>query len=137
MVVLSGCIPVQQVYTFIDWKLIFLIGGMSAFGIAMDKTETAQYLAQWLVIWTQPLGLYALLLGLMVMTTLLTQPLSNAAAVLVMLPVAISTANQMGINPRTVAVLVTLAGSLSFVAPLEPAAIGFATSCSWVCLSPG
>ena len=123
VVVLSGCIPVQQVYTFIDWKLIVLIGGMSAFGIAMDKTETAQILAQWLVTWTQPLGLYAVLLGLMVLTTLLTQPLSNAAAVLVMLPVAISTANQMGINPRSVAVLVTLAGSLSFVAPLEPACL--------------
>lgn len=123
LVIVSGCIPVHQVYTFVDWKLIVLIGGMSAFGVAMEKTSAAHYLAQLLVAWAEPLGSTLLLGGLMALTTLLTQPLSNAAAVLVMLPVAVSTAQQMGLNPRGVAILVTLAGSLSFVAPFEPACL--------------
>jgi len=54
---------------------------------------------------------------------LLTQPMSNAAAALVVLPVALSTATQLELNPRTFAVLITLSASLSFIAPLEPACL--------------
>jgi di/tricarboxylate transporter len=58
-----------------------------------------------------------------VLTMVLTQPLSNAAAALVVLPIAVSTATRIGIDPRSLAVLVTLAASLSFIAPLEPACL--------------
>jgi di/tricarboxylate transporter len=58
-----------------------------------------------------------------VLTMVLTQPMSNAAAALVVLPVALSTAVELGVNPRTFAVMVTLAASLSFLTPLEPACL--------------
>ena len=54
---------------------------------------------------------------------ILTQPMSNAAAALVMIPVALAAAELVGVEPRTLAVLVTLSASLSFVAPLEPACL--------------
>jgi di/tricarboxylate transporter len=54
---------------------------------------------------------------------LLTQPMSNAAAALVVLPIAVSTAERLGANPRTFAVLVTLAASLSFITPFEPSCL--------------
>ena len=52
-----------------------------------------------------------------------TQPMSNAAAALVVLPVAMNTASQLGLDPRTFAILITLAASLSFVTPFEPSCL--------------
>ncbi|WP_137700168.1 anion permease [Marimonas lutisalis] len=52
---------------------------------------------------------------------MLTQPLSNAAAALTMLPIAIALADNLGVDPRPLAIIVTLSASLSFIAPLEPA----------------
>ena len=122
-VILLKCVTVEEVYGFIEWRLIILIGGMTAFGLAMQKTQADGYLADLIVEWALPLGLYWVLAGFVVLTMLLTQPLSNAAAVLVVLPVAVATAGQLGVNPRSLAVLVTLAASVSLIAPFEPACL--------------
>ena len=122
-VVIRKCITPQEVYGLIQWRLLILIGGMTSFGVAMQKTHAAEYLASLIVGWAMPLGIYAVLAALALLTMLLTQPLSNAAAVLVILPVAISTAVQLEVNPRTLAVLVTLSASLSFITPFEPACL--------------
>jgi di/tricarboxylate transporter len=61
--------------------------------------------------------------GFFVLTILLTQPMSNAAAALVVLPVAISAAQQLGANERTFAIAIMLAASVSFIAPFEPSCI--------------
>jgi di/tricarboxylate transporter len=63
------------------------------------------------------------MLAFTVLTILLTQPMSNAAAALVVLPVALTTAHQMGLDPRTFAVLITLSASLSFITPFEPSCL--------------
>ena len=105
----------------IDWRILVMIAGMTGFGLAFFETGAAELVAQTLVGWVAPYGALASLLALGVLTILLTQPLSNAAAVLTMVPVAISTAGILGIDPRPAAIMVTMAGSLSFVAPLEPA----------------
>ena len=123
VVILLKCVTVEEAYGFIEWRLIILIGGMTAFGLAMQKTQADGYLAELIVEWALPLGLYWVLAGFVVLTMLLTQPLSNAAAVLVVLPVAVATAGQLGVNPRSLAVLVTLAASVSLIAPFEPACL--------------
>ena len=123
VVICLKCITVEEVYRFIEWRLIILIGGMTSFGLAMEKTQAADYLAQLIVDWTLPMGLYFVMGSFVVLTMLLTQPMSNAAAALVVLPVALSTATQLELNPRTFAVLITLSASLSFIAPLEPACL--------------
>ncbi len=117
------CITVEEVYRFIEWRLIILIGGMTSFGLAMEKTQAADYLSQLIVDWTLPMGIYFVMGSFVVLTMLLTQPMSNAAAALVILPVALSTATHLEVNPRTFAVLITLSASLSFIAPLEPACL--------------
>jgi di/tricarboxylate transporter len=61
--------------------------------------------------------------GFFVLTVVLTQPMSNAAAALVVLPVAMSAARALGVEERTFAIAIMLAASISFVAPLEPACI--------------
>jgi len=117
------CQTMQEAYRMIEWRLLILIGGMTSFGLAMQKTAAAEYLSGLIVGWTLPLGLYFLLGTFAILTMLLTQPMSNAAAALVVLPVALSTATQLGVNPRTFAVMVTLSASLSFLTPLEPACL--------------
>jgi di/tricarboxylate transporter len=122
-VVLTGCVSVEEVYGFVDWRLLILIGGMTAFGTAMEKTGAAQFLAHQIVEWLAPYGVRTILAGFFLVTIVLTQPMSNAAAALVMLPVAIRTAHELGVNERTFAISIMLAASVSFVTPFEPSCI--------------
>ncbi len=131
--ILAGCITVDEAYEFIDWRLIILIGGMTAFGTAMDDRHTgaAAFLAKRIVDVLNPLvsalpgdyGLMVILLGFFLLTVLLTQPMSNAAAALVVLPVALETAQTLGVNERTFAIAIMLAASVSFITPFEPSCI--------------
>lgn len=123
LIVLAGALPGDQVREVIDWRMLILIGGMTAFGTAMEKTGTAEWLAEWVVYALKPMGDLAILGGFFVLTILLTQPMSNAAAALVILPVAMSAATEIGADPRTFAIGVMLAASISFIAPLEPSCV--------------
>jgi di/tricarboxylate transporter len=123
LTILMRCISVERAYEFVDWRLLVLIGGMTAFGTAMDKTGAASYLAGLVVHWFQPFGILAILGGFFVLTIILTQPMSNAAAALVVLPVAMSAAHQLGASERTFAIGIMLAASVSFITPFEPSCI--------------
>src|SRR5690606_8037222 len=64
-----------------------------------------------------------LLSGFFMLTVLLTQPMSNQAAAIVVAPIAIQTAIQLGLNPRTFAVIIAVAASTSYLTPLEPSCL--------------
>ena len=119
----SQSLHMSEVYAIIDWRLLILIACMISFGVAMEKTRADQYLADFIVRGTGPYGPTAVLAGFFVMTVALTQPMSNQAAALVMLPIAVKTAVALGLNPRTFAITVTYAASCSFLTPLEPACV--------------
>ena len=121
--VLLRCISIEKARAVIDLRLLLLIGGMTAFGTAMEKTGAAALLAHWVVALLSPLGVMAVLAGFFVLTIALSQPMSNAAAALVVLPVAMSAARELGVLERTFAIAIMLAASISFIAPLEPACI--------------
>jgi di/tricarboxylate transporter len=112
-----------EVYEIIDWRLLILIACMISFGVAMEKTGADQYLADLIVRATGRYGPVGVLAGFFIMTVALTQPMSNQAAALVMLPIAVKTAVALGLNPRTFAITVTYAASCSFLTPLEPACV--------------
>jgi di/tricarboxylate transporter len=116
-------ITMEEAYGLIDWRLLILIAGMTSFGVAMRKTGAAEYLAGMIVGWTGDLPVAVLLFAFSVLTILLTQPMSNAAAALVVLPVAMNTASKLGHDPRSFAVMVTLSASLSFITPFEPSCL--------------
>src|SRR5215210_1894806 len=122
-VIATRLMTMEEAYNLIDWRLLILIAGMTSFGKAMQKTGTAEYLATLIVHWTEPLGVTFVLLAFTVLTIILTQPMSNAAAALVVLPVAMTTAHKMGLDPRAFAILVTLSASLSFITPFEPSCL--------------
>jgi len=121
--VLSRCIRMEDAYAFIEWRLLVLIAGMTAFGLAMDTTGAAELLARQIVHLTLPFGVTATMAAFAVLTVVLTQPMSNASAALVVLPVALASAAPLGVDPRPLAILVTLSASLSFITPLEPACL--------------
>ncbi|MEP6809793.1 MAG: SLC13 family permease [Chthoniobacterales bacterium] len=123
LTVLTRCISVQRAYEFVDWRLLILIGGMTAFGTAMDKSGGAAYLADLIVRVCQPFGILAVLGGFFVLTIILTQPMSNAAAALVVLPVALKAAHQLGANERTFAIGIMLTASLALIGPFEPSCL--------------
>ena len=125
LTVLTRSITIEEAYECIDWRLIILIGGMTAFGTAMDDhhSRAAEYLAGLIVDNLLPFGDMVILGGFFLVTMLLTQPMSNAAAALVVIPVALEAAQVLGANERTFAVAIMLAASVSFVTPFEPSCI--------------
>ena len=116
-------IRTKEMYDMIEWRLIVLIAGMISFGVAMEKTHADQYLADMILRGFGAYGDRAILAGFFILTVAITQPMSNQAAALVMLPIAVKTALALGLNPRTFAVTVTYAASCSFLTPLEPACV--------------
>ncbi|NWG11933.1 MAG: SLC13 family permease [Acidobacteria bacterium] len=123
MSVLVRALPSEEAYRLVDWRLLMLIGAMTAFGQAMVNTGADRFLADLILEATRPFGVRAILAGFFVLTVGLTQPLSNAAAALAVLPIAVATAESMHADPRAFAVVVTLAASASFLTPLEPSCV--------------
>jgi di/tricarboxylate transporter len=123
LTVIFKCINADEIYDDIDWRLLILIGGMSAFAIAMTKTGADKYVADYILDIFKPMGNYGVLGGFILLTVLLTQPLSNAAAALVVLPIGLQTAHQLSVNPLTFAVAIMLSASVSLLTPFEPACI--------------
>jgi di/tricarboxylate transporter len=121
--VLIKAIKLETAYENIDWRLLILIGGMTAFGEAMSRSGAAEMLATSITGALGQWGPQAVLAGFCVLTALLTQPMSNAAAALVVLPVALQAASLMEVNERTFGIGVMLSASISMLTPFEPACI--------------
>lgn len=123
LMILMRCIDIEGAYRTIEWRLIVLIGAIFSLNTAMEVTGTAQFLANRIVELVGHYGPMTLLAGFFLLTLFLTQPMSNVAAALLVLPLAIHSAIDLGVNPRTFAIGVTIAASCSLIAPLEPACV--------------
>jgi len=121
LTVATRCITMQKAYEVIDWRVLIVIGGMTAFGAAMRESGTAEWLAGGIQSISE--NPRTVLAGFILLTMLLTQTMSNAAAALVVLPVAMQTAVTLGVSGQTFAIAVMLGASSSFIAPFEPACI--------------
>ncbi len=115
-------VPVDA-YRDIDWRIIILIACMLALGQAMVQTGAAEFLAGHVAILASEYPPVWLLAGFFFLTVALTQPMSNQAAAAVILPIAVQTALQLGLNPRAFAIGIAVAASCSYLTPLEPACI--------------
>ncbi len=120
---ITRCITPTAAYREVEWKAIIVMGSMLALGQAMEQTGTARFLAAQIVAISSSLSPVWLLSAFFALTMLLTQPMSNQAAAVVVLPVALQTAMQIGLNPRAFAVMIALGASCSFITPLEPASL--------------
>jgi di/tricarboxylate transporter len=89
----------------------------------MERTGTADFLAGEIVRVMGSSSPHLLLTGFFVLTVLLTQPMSNQAAAVVIIPVALRTATQLDLDPRSFAVMIAVAASCSYMTPLEPSCL--------------
>jgi di/tricarboxylate transporter len=89
----------------------------------MDHTGAAAYLAGQIVALVGGAGPLWLLSGFFALTVLLTQPMSNQAAAIVIIPIAIQTAVLAGLDPRPFAIMIAVAASCSYLTPLEPSCL--------------
>jgi di/tricarboxylate transporter len=106
----------------VDWRVVIMIGALLTLGLAMERSGSGDLVARAIVPLASSVGPYGLLVVQMVLTIVLSIPMSNQAAALIMLPIGVHTAMHTGMNPRTFAIATCLAASCSFVTPFEPAA---------------
>ena len=117
-VVALGCLDHQEAYQAIRWDILMLIFGMLALGTAMDKTGAASLLVGQLAGMTGGLGPLAVLAVLYLVTSFLTEIMSNNAAAILLTPIAIGIGSQLGVDPRPFVVAVMFAASASFATPI-------------------
>jgi di/tricarboxylate transporter len=108
----------DEAYDSIEWKSVYLIAGMLPMGVAMEKTGTALFLSEQIISLVGGLGPKAIMIGLFILTTLITEFMSNAAAAVLVAPVAITTAVSLGADPRAFVMGVGIAASNSFLFPI-------------------
>lgn len=117
-VVALGCLDHQEAYRAIRWDILMLIFGMLALGTAMEKTGAASLLVGHLAGLTGGMGPLAVLAVLYLITSFLTEIMSNNAAAILLTPIAIGLGSQLGIDPRPFVVAVMFAASASFATPI-------------------
>lgn len=118
LMVILNVMTMEQAYRVIDWRIVFLVAGMLPLGMAMTKTGATALFANALVDRLGLFGPQVLLLGLLILTVLLSQVMKGAAVSAVIAPIAILAGQQAGIDPRALAMGVALATSMAFITPL-------------------
>jgi di/tricarboxylate transporter len=118
LVVLTRCLTMDEAYQSIEWRSIFLIAGMLPLGVAMENTGTALFLAEGMVNNLGVFGPLAVLAGIYIMASLITEPMSNAAATVLIVPIAIDIALGLGADPRPFVLATVIACSTSFLTPV-------------------
>ncbi len=116
--VLTRCLRLDEAYHAINWQVIFLLAGILPLGIAMQKSGAAGLIAGNAVDMVGGLGPVAALAVVYLMTSVMTDTMSNNAAAVLLAPIAISTAEQIGISPRPLLMAITFAASTGFSTPV-------------------
>ena len=116
--VATGCVKPNEVYSSVDWSVIFLLAGLIPLGVAMERTGAAEWLASLVVVSSGGLDAVIVLGLFYLFTALITNVVSNNASVVLMIPVAIDTANAIGADPFSFVLAVTFAASTAMLTPI-------------------
>jgi di/tricarboxylate transporter len=117
LMIMSGCLSVDEAYEAVEWKVIFLMAGVMTLGAAMEKSGAALYLSQFIVSTVGKWGPTAMVAALYLFSALLTAFMSNNATVAIMIPIVLAVAKTLGVDPRPFVMAVTYAASLDFMTP--------------------
>ncbi len=116
--VLMGLLTMEDAYKAIEWRTVFLVAGMLPLGIALSKSGAAALMAEGLVTVTGSYGPLVLLGAFYLVTMLLVQVMNGPAVAAVMVPIAITAAEETGTDPRSLVMGVALATSMALLTPL-------------------
>jgi di/tricarboxylate transporter len=116
--VLTRVVTINEAYRAVDWRTVFLLGGLIPLGMAVDQTGTAEWIAKGIVAGLgSMMSPLLLLIILAVMSCAFTAVISNVGACTLLVPLGISIANQIGVDPRVAAIVVGIGVSNSFILP--------------------
>ncbi len=119
LLILVGSLTMEEAYQAIEWRIIFLLAGILTLGVALEKTGGAELISKSVFSNVEAwLGLVALVSVFYLMTSVLTEVMSNNATGALLAPIAIATANSLGVSPRPFLVAVMFAASASFMTPV-------------------
>ena len=118
LMILTRCIPLKAAYRSVDMSVMILIAGTIALGTAMEKTHAAELIAHQLISMVGFLGPTAVLSAFYLLTSFLTAVMSNNATAVLLIPIAISTATSLGVNPKPFILAVMFGASADFSTPI-------------------
>ncbi|HEX9781609.1 MAG TPA: SLC13 family permease [Opitutaceae bacterium] len=118
-VVLFRCVTPEDAYEAVDWKILFLIFGMLGIGFAVEETGGAELIAREVLGVVGDLGPVAVVSILYALTVLITELISNNATAVLLTPLVIEIANQMGLDPRPFVIAVMFGASACFATPID------------------
>ena len=118
LMVASRCLTLEEAYGAVQWKVIFLLAGVLALGKAMETSGAALLLAGVMVDTLGSLGPRALVSAFYLLTSIATELLSNNATAALLVPIAIATADSLGVDARPFLMAVTYAASAAFMTPM-------------------
>jgi di/tricarboxylate transporter len=116
--VVTKCITMEDAYKAIDWKVIFLLAGAMSLGVAMERSGTASLISGFLINIIGDWGPIAIVSALYLITSMLTEMMSNNASAVLLTPIAIATAVSLGLDARPFLMAITFAASSSFMTPV-------------------
>jgi di/tricarboxylate transporter len=105
LMVLTACLTMDEAYRFIEWKAVFLIAGMLPLGIAIQTSGAAEFLAQGVVTTAGGYGPLAIVAALFILTAVSAQVMPTAAVAVLLAPIAMNTARDMGISPYALMII--------------------------------
>ena len=120
LMVLTGCFRnVEAAYKTINWESIVLIAAMMPMSMALEKTGASEYISNSLVSGLGVYGPFALMAGIYFTTSLMTMFISNTATAVLLAPIAMNSAVQIGVDPTPFLFAVTVAASMCFASPFS------------------
>lgn len=118
LMILTGCLTIDEGYGFIDWKSIVLVAGMLPMSTALENVGLVNLAAETLTNTLGALGPIWVLGGLFMATSIFTQVLSNTATAVLIAPLALAAAHNLGLQPQAFMMAVGLAASMAFASPV-------------------
>jgi len=118
IVLLTGCVPIAKAYKGISWTSVVMIGAMIPLGIALQKTGTAQMVANGLVDYLGSIHPVFLLGGIFLLTTAFSQVINNSATAVLMAPIALLAASTLQLSPEPFMIVVAISASTAFLTPI-------------------
>lgn len=116
--ILLGCISIEEAYEAIEWKIIFLLAGVLSLGVALDESGAAGLISVNMLKYIGVLGPIALVSAFYILTSVLTETMSNNATAALLAPIAIATAKTLGVDATPFLMAITFAASASFMTPI-------------------
>lgn len=117
VLLLSKSLTPEEAFNSVNWKVIVLLAGVIPLGTALDKSGAAHLIAENMVYFLEDFGPRAVLSGTFLLTLAITAIMSNNASAALLIPIAIQTAHNLGVDPYPFIFAVTYASSLSFATP--------------------